>query len=29
MFVLEAWIVTFGDNLVQNARFENLENPFW
>ena len=29
MLVLEAWIVTFGESLVENARFERLDFHFW
>ena len=29
MFVLKAWIVTFGESLVENARFESLDCHFW
>ena len=29
MLVLKAWIVTFGESLVENARFENLDCHFW
>ena len=28
MFVLEAWIVTFGESLVANARFGSLDSHF-
>ena len=27
--VLEAWIVTFGESLVENARFGSLDCHFW
>ena len=27
--VLEAWIVTFGESLVENARFGSLDWHFW
>ena len=27
--VLEAWIVTFGEGLVENARFGSLDCHFW
>ena len=29
MLVLEAWIVTFGERLVENARFGSLDCHFW
>ena len=29
MLVLEAWILTFGDSLMENARFGSLECHFW
>ena len=29
MFVLKAWIATFGESLVENARFESLDCHFW
>ena len=29
MLVLEAWILTFGDSLVENARFASLDSHFW
>ena len=29
MLVLEAWIVTFGESLVENARFGSLDCHFW
>ena len=29
MLVLEAWIVTFGESLVENARFGSLACHFW
>ena len=29
MLVLEAWIVTFGESLVENARFGSLDCDFW
>ena len=29
MLVLKAWIVTFGESLVENARFESLDCHFW
>ena len=29
MLVSEAWIVTFGESLVENARFESLDCHFW
>ena len=28
-FVLEAWLVTFGKSLVENARVGSLDCPFW
>ena len=27
--VLEAWILTFGESLVENARFGSLDGHFW
>ena len=27
--VLEGWIITFGESLVENARFGRLDNHFW
>ena len=27
--VLEAWMVTFGESLVENARFGSLDCHFW
>ena len=29
MLVLEAWLVTFGESLVENARFGSLDCHFW
>ena len=29
MLVWEAWIVTFGESLVENARFGSLDSHFW
>ena len=29
MLVLEAWLVTFDESLVENARFGSLDSPFW
>ena len=29
MLVLEAWIATFGESLVENARFGSLDCHFW
>ena len=29
MLVLEAWIVTFGESLVETARFGSLDCRFW
>ena len=29
MFVLEAWLVTFGESFVENARFGSLDCHFW
>ena len=29
MLVLKAWIVTFGESLVENARFGSLDCDFW
>ena len=29
MLIWEAWIVTFGESLVENARFGSLDSHFW
>ena len=29
MLVVEAWLVTFGENLLENARFGSLDCHFW
>ena len=29
MLVLEAWILTFGESLVENACFGSLDSHFW
>ena len=29
MIILEAWILTFGESLVENDRFGSLDSDFW